>query len=85
MPRHETPLDPAGGPVVQFAIGLRRVRTRSGLTYRQMATTANYSHVRLLQRAAKGDKLPAWPSKRLVTEPAPLLMNDRTNTECVFG
>ncbi|WBQ06909.1 helix-turn-helix transcriptional regulator [Kribbella sp. CA-293567] len=60
MPRHEGVLDPAGGPVVEFAIELRRLRTRSGRTYRQLAVQANYSHVHL-QRAAKGEKLPGWP------------------------
>ncbi|NGO07615.1 helix-turn-helix domain-containing protein [Streptomyces sp. HC44] len=59
MGRHETPLDPAAGPVQRFAYELRKLRQEAGgLTYREMARRAHYS-VTTLSRAAAGDQLPS--------------------------
>lgn len=42
-----------------FAGALRRVRQQSGLTYRQLADQAHYSHAHLV-RATSGKQLPTW-------------------------
>ncbi|MFD3400539.1 hypothetical protein ACFWUU_07695 [Kribbella sp. NPDC058693] len=36
MPRREQQLGPVDGPVAQFAVQLRRVRSRADTTYRAM-------------------------------------------------
>ena len=59
MPRPERPLDATVGPAAVFAVQLRAVREQSGLTYRNLAIRANYSHAHLV-RAASGDELPSW-------------------------
>ncbi|GAA0596153.1 transcriptional regulator [Kribbella sandramycini] len=43
-----------------FAAALRRVRQEAGLTYRELADQAHYSHAHLV-RAAGGKQLPSWP------------------------
>jgi transcriptional regulator with XRE-family HTH domain len=45
--------------VETFAGALRRVRQQSGLTYRELAAHAHYSHAHLV-RAASGKHLPTW-------------------------
>lgn len=58
MRRSEKQVDPAEGPVQQFASELRRLRIMAGRpTYRQLAALAHYSHT-TLSRAASGDTLP---------------------------
>ncbi|MFF0345012.1 helix-turn-helix domain-containing protein [Kribbella sp. NPDC004875] len=42
-----------------FAAALRRVRRHAGLSYRQLADRAHYSHPHLI-RAANGKQLPTW-------------------------
>lgn len=60
MPRPERALDPAGGPVPQFAAGLRHLRLLAGNpTYRQMSQTAYVSKASLAA-AASGHRLPTW-------------------------
>ncbi|MFD7291498.1 WD40 repeat domain-containing protein, partial [Streptomyces sp. NPDC059863] len=59
MGRRETPVDPAAGPVQQFAHGLRRLRQDAGgPTYRGMARDVRYS-VTSLSQAAAGEQLPS--------------------------
>ncbi|MDN3027881.1 hypothetical protein [Streptomyces sp. S.PB5] len=59
MGRRERPLDPAEGPVAQFAHELRKLRQAAGgLTYRAMAGRAHYSAATLAQAAA-GDRMPS--------------------------
>lgn len=61
MGRRERPLDPADGPVEQFAYELRLLRQKAGgLTYRAMAARAHYSAAALAQ-AASGDRLATLP------------------------
>ncbi|MGW0084524.1 ATP-binding protein [Streptomyces sp. NPDC003393] len=55
--RRERPLDPQGGPVEQFALELRALREKTGLTYTQMAVSASFSSSTLSQAAA-GHRLP---------------------------
>lgn len=57
MGRREKDLDPSAGPVAEFAAGLRDLRQRAGLTYRQLAARAHYSPSALSQ-AASGARLP---------------------------
>ncbi|GAB2552931.1 helix-turn-helix domain-containing protein [Kribbella endophytica] len=52
-----------GSPVKAFAAGLRRLRASAGLTYRQLAVDAHYSHTNLV-RAASGRALPSWELAR---------------------
>ncbi|MER7244677.1 hypothetical protein [Kribbella sp. NPDC000426] len=47
MPRKERQLDPADGPVADFAIQLRRVRSKAGMNYRAMAEETHFSHAHL--------------------------------------
>ncbi|WP_427885192.1 helix-turn-helix transcriptional regulator [Kribbella sp. GL6] len=42
-----------------FAAALRRVRRHAGLTYRELAERAHYSHAHLI-RATSGRQLPTW-------------------------
>ncbi|MGC0334307.1 WD40 repeat protein/transcriptional regulator with XRE-family HTH domain [Streptomyces sp. SAI-170] len=59
MGRRERPLDPAEGPIAQFAYELRKLRREAGgLTYRAMARAAHYSSTTLAEAAA-GDRLPS--------------------------
>jgi transcriptional regulator with XRE-family HTH domain len=46
--------------VETFADALRRVRQQAGLTYRELADQAHYSHAHLV-RATSGKQLPTWP------------------------
>ena len=45
--------------VESFAAALRRVRRQAGLTYRELADQAHYSHAHLV-RATGGKHLPSW-------------------------
>ena len=45
--------------VEEFAAALQRVRRNAGLTYRELAERAHYSHPHLI-RATNGKHLPAW-------------------------
>lgn len=45
--------------VAAFAAALERVRRQAGLSYRQLADRAHYSHPHLI-RATNGKHLPAW-------------------------
>lgn len=56
MPRPERPVDP-GSPLADFALGLRELRCKRGLTYRKMAKVTNFS-VTVLSVAAAGRSLP---------------------------
>lgn len=56
--RKERMLDPGSGPLAAFALDLRRLRSDAGLTYRQMASVAKYSH-NALSQAAGGQRLPS--------------------------
>lgn len=61
MGRPERQLDPAAGPVEQFARQLRDLRVRAGRpAYRRLAAVAHYSHT-TLSRAAAGHQLPTLP------------------------
>lgn len=55
--RREQPLDPQAGPLERFALGLRALRERAGLTYTEMADSAHFSPSTLSQAAA-GQRLP---------------------------
>ncbi|AWK12516.1 XRE family transcriptional regulator [Streptomyces spongiicola] len=58
MPRKETPLGAGDGPLLDFAAGLRRLRTSAGSPpYRKLAERAHYS-VSTLSSAASGLRLP---------------------------
>jgi hypothetical protein len=56
MPRPEKPVD-LGSPLADFALGLRELRCKRGLTYRQMAEVTNFG-VTVLSVAAGGRSLP---------------------------
>ena len=59
MPRPERPLDPAGGPVAEFAAELRLLRQAAGSPgYRQLARKAHFSAA-TLAAAAAGQRLPS--------------------------
>ncbi|MFD5074424.1 helix-turn-helix domain-containing protein [Streptomyces sp. NPDC058371] len=59
MPRSESPLDQADGPLVRFAAELRRLRKAAGTPpYRQLAKRAHYSAT-TLSDAAGGRSLPS--------------------------
>ncbi|MEU2086711.1 DNA-binding protein [Streptomyces albus] len=59
MGRRERPVDPAEGPVQQFAYELRKLREEAGRpTYRQLAARCGYS-VTTLSQAAAGERLPS--------------------------
>jgi transcriptional regulator with XRE-family HTH domain len=45
--------------VQEFAAALQRVRRQAGLTYRELADHAHYSHAHLV-RATSGKHLPSW-------------------------
>src|SRR5687768_972152 len=45
--------------VEAFAAALQRVRRQAGLTYRELADQAHYSHAHLV-RATGGKHLPSW-------------------------
>ncbi|MEU4472396.1 helix-turn-helix transcriptional regulator [Micromonospora sp. NPDC023888] len=58
--RPEKPLDPAAGPVAQFAYSLRRLRHEVGSpSYRTLANRTYYS-VSALSIAASGTRFPSW-------------------------
>ncbi len=63
MARPETPINPGGGPLAEFAVELRRLRKHAGVTYRQLAQRAHCSPSALCQ-AASGRKLPTWEVTR---------------------
>lgn len=54
--RPEKPVDP-GSPYAEFAIKLRRLRAKSGLTYRELAERTGYPAT-MLAEAARGQRLP---------------------------
>ena len=59
MPRPERPVDPEGGAVARFAIGLRELRRDTGSPgYRELARRVHYSPTTLSQ-AAGGEVLPS--------------------------
>src|SRR5437764_12891138 len=59
MARRENPLDPAGGPVAEFAAALRKLRQAAGSPgYRQLAQRAHFSAA-TLAAAAAGQRLPS--------------------------
>ncbi|MGK5520673.1 nSTAND1 domain-containing NTPase [Micromonospora sp. URMC 107] len=57
MGRRERALDPDADPIQRFAVDLRHLRRRAGLTYQEMSGLANYS-VTALSQAAGGRDLP---------------------------
>lgn len=59
MARAEKPI-PQTGKLADLATSLRELRRRRGLTYRQIASKANYSPA-ALSTAASGRELPSWP------------------------
>ncbi|MER5933565.1 DNA-binding protein [Streptomyces sp. NPDC002054] len=60
--RREKPLDPAAGPVAEFAFALRKLRQEAGgPTYSAMARRAGAYSVATLSRAAGGELLPTLP------------------------
>ncbi|GAA4475257.1 helix-turn-helix domain-containing protein [Phytohabitans houttuyneae] len=64
MPRPERPIDPAAGPVQQFAAALRKLRAEAGNPpYRTMASAAHTSKASL-SAAAAGHRLPTWEVTR---------------------
>ncbi|PWG11793.1 hypothetical protein DF268_19715 [Streptomyces sp. V2] len=59
MPRGESPLDPDGGPLFEFAARLRKLREQAGRpTYRELARTTHYG-IATLSSAAAGRQLPS--------------------------
>lgn len=59
MPRGESPLDPDGGPLFEFAARLRKLREQAGRpTYRDLARTTHYG-IATLSSAAAGRQLPS--------------------------
>jgi transcriptional regulator with XRE-family HTH domain len=56
MPRPQKPVDP-DSPLADFALGLRALRSKQGLTYRKMAEVTNFG-ITSLSRAADGRLLP---------------------------
>ncbi|MGJ6968432.1 nSTAND1 domain-containing NTPase [Streptosporangium sp. G11] len=59
MGRRERPVDPAEGPVPDFAHALRKLRQEAGgITYRDMARRVGHS-VTTLSQAAAGERLPS--------------------------
>jgi transcriptional regulator with XRE-family HTH domain len=56
MPRPEKPIDPRW-PLADFAGGLRALRKKRGITYREMARITHYG-VTTLSSAANGRELP---------------------------
>jgi hypothetical protein len=56
MSRPEKPVDP-GSPLAGFAQGLRELRCKRGITYREMAEVTNFG-VTVLSVAAAGRSLP---------------------------
>lgn len=58
MSRPEKPFPAnAPGPLVEFAAGLRALRSQAGMTYRELAAITHYS-VTTLSQAAAGSRLP---------------------------
>lgn len=55
--RREQPLDPQAGPLERFALDLRELRERAGLTYTEMADAAHFA-ASTLSQAAAGHRLP---------------------------
>ncbi|WP_055525682.1 helix-turn-helix domain-containing protein [Streptomyces graminilatus] len=59
MARGESPLDPEGGPLFEFAARLRKLREQAGRpTYRDLARNAHYG-IATLSSAAAGRQLPS--------------------------
>jgi DNA-binding NarL/FixJ family response regulator/transcriptional regulator with XRE-family HTH domain len=58
VPRPERPINP-GGPLAGFASGLRALRQRAGLTYRELSRRTHYAPS-VLAAAAAGEALPTW-------------------------
>jgi transcriptional regulator with XRE-family HTH domain len=56
MPRPEKPINPAW-PLAFFAGGLRELRNKRGITYREMARLTHYG-ITTLSMAANGQSLP---------------------------
>ncbi|MFD7767192.1 ATP-binding protein [Streptomyces sp. NPDC059787] len=55
--RREQPLDPQAGPLERFALDLRELRERAGLTYTEMADVAHFA-ASTLSQAAAGHRFP---------------------------
>lgn len=59
VPRGESPLDPDGGPLFEFAARLRKLREQAGRpTYRDLARNTHYG-IATLSSAAAGRQLPS--------------------------
>lgn len=58
MPRHEKPIDGIG-PNALFALDLRVLRHKTGMTYRDLSKRAHVSPS-ALSRAANGKNWPTW-------------------------
>ncbi|MGH3972601.1 MAG: helix-turn-helix domain-containing protein, partial [Pseudonocardiaceae bacterium] len=67
MARLESPIDPRTGPLAEFAMELRQLRERTGMTYRELAQRAHCSASALCQ-AANGRRLPTWEITRAFVE-----------------
>jgi WD40 repeat protein/DNA-binding XRE family transcriptional regulator len=65
--RLESPIDPRTGPLAEFAMELRQLRERAGVTYRALAERAHCSASALCQ-AANGRRLPTWEITRAFVE-----------------
>ncbi|MGH3896867.1 MAG: helix-turn-helix domain-containing protein [Pseudonocardiaceae bacterium] len=63
MARPENAIDPRTGPLAEFAMELRQLRERAGVTYRELAQRAHCSPSALCQ-AASGRRLPTWEITR---------------------
>jgi hypothetical protein len=64
MGRRESPIDAEGGPVAEFAAGLRRLREQAGSpTYRQLGERTRFAPS-VLSAAARGTRLATWPVTR---------------------
>jgi len=57
MGRPESPIERDGTPIREFAFWLRDLRSRSGLTYSQIASGSHYATT-TMQNAANGQRLP---------------------------
>jgi hypothetical protein len=58
VPRPERPIDP-DWPLAELAGGLRDMRRKCNITYREMARMTNYGKT-VLSAAADGRSLPTW-------------------------
>jgi hypothetical protein len=60
MARPEKQVNPVGGPLAEFALGLRELRQRAGgISYRELSEVAHCS-ASVLSEAAAGNRFPTW-------------------------